>query len=90
MQIIDFERVGGFAGDSTRVLARFSVQITDELRLCGLKLVDTPKGRRTFFPGINGGGRSATSSGSLSRRITDTASAILEGHEIANDSRRSA
>ncbi len=84
MQIIDFERVGGFAGDGTRVLARFSVQVTDDLRLCGLKLVDTPKGRRTFFPGVNGGGRSATASTALSRRITETASEKLEWHQIAD------
>ncbi|RSB81870.1 hypothetical protein EFD55_07980 [Rhizobium pisi] len=54
LQILDFETSGGFAGDSARVLARFSVQVTDDIRLCNLRLVDTPKGRRTFFPGVSG------------------------------------
>ena len=84
MHIIDFERVSGLAGDGTRVLARFSVQVTDDLRLCGLRLVDTPKGRRTFFPAVNGGGRSVTASAAMSRRITETASERLKGHEIAD------
>lgn len=85
LQIIDFEPSGGFAGDSARVLARFSVQVTDDIRLCNLKLVDTPKGRRTFFPGVSGGGRSVTTSTTLSRQITAAASAFLEGHETAYD-----
>ncbi|MGO8645148.1 hypothetical protein ACC810_30530 [Rhizobium ruizarguesonis] len=90
MRIIDFETFGGFAGEGTQVLARFSVQVTDDLRLCGLKLVDTPKGRRTFFPGVSGGGRSVTASPSLSRQITAAASAIYEGHETANDRTKAA
>jgi hypothetical protein len=87
MKIQEFESSSGFAGDGTRVLARFSIQISDDLRLCGLRLVDTPKGRRTFFPGVSGGGRSVTASPSLSRQITAAASAIYEGHETANDIR---
>ncbi|NEI20558.1 hypothetical protein GUK30_14180 [Rhizobium leguminosarum] len=90
MRIIDFEMSGGFAGEGTHVLARFSVQVTDDLRLCGLKLVDTPKGRRTFFPSVSGGGRSVTASTSLSRQITAAASIFFEGHEIANDRKKAA
>ena len=85
MRIIDFETSGGFAGEGARVLARFSVQVNEDLRLCGLRLVDTPKGRRTFFPSVSGGGRSVTASTSLSRQITAVASTFFEGHEIAND-----
>ncbi|MBY5349584.1 hypothetical protein [Rhizobium leguminosarum] len=85
MRIIDFEASGGFAGEGTHVLARFSVQVTEDLRLCGLKLVDTPKGRRTFFPSVSGGGRSVTASISLSRQITAAASIFFERHEIAHD-----
>jgi hypothetical protein len=85
MQIIDFEPSSGRAGDGTRVLARFAIQVTPDLRLCGLRLVETPKGRRTYFPPVNGGGRSSTASVALSRAITDAASLAFKGHEIAND-----
>ncbi|MGR9238893.1 hypothetical protein ACU8OH_08765 [Rhizobium leguminosarum] len=90
MRIIEFEPSGGFAGEGAHVLGRFSIQISDDLRLCGLRLVDTPKGRRTFFPGVSGGGRSVTASPSLSRQITAAASAIYEGHETANDRTKAA
>ena len=90
MQIIDFEPTGGFAGDGARVLARFSIQITDDLRLCGLRLVDTARGLRTYFPSVSGGGRSSTTSVALSRAITEAASTEYERHEKANGKFKSA
>ncbi|AVA21196.1 hypothetical protein [Rhizobium sp. NXC24] len=85
MEIFDFELASGYAGEGSRVLARFSAQISPDVRLCGLRLVDTPKGSRTFFPSVKGGGRSATVSHKLAKLITAAAAAAFERHEIAYD-----
>lgn len=83
MQIIEFEPTFGTTGNGAPVLAKFSVQVTPDLKLCGLKLVDTPKGRRVFFPGVSGGGRAATASTTLARKITDQASRVAAEMGIA-------
>jgi hypothetical protein len=83
MQIIELEPYAGSAGRESKVLATFSVQVNDDLRLNALKLVDTPNGRRTFFPSMRGGNRLASASVSLARKITDQASRVAYEQGIA-------
>ncbi|NLS03285.1 hypothetical protein HGP14_07860 [Rhizobium sp. P32RR-XVIII] len=89
MEIVEFQLASGFAGQA-RVLARFSIQINPDVRLCGLRLVDTAYGLRTYFPQINGGGRPVTMSATLLHQITALAVAMLEGHKIADANNKAA
>ena len=83
MQIIELEPYAGSAGRETKVLATFGIEFSPDLRLHGLKLVDTPKGRRTFFPNMKGGNRLASASLSLARKITEQASRAAYEQGIA-------
>lgn len=83
MQVIDLEPYVASGGRDTKVLATFSVQLNDDLRLHGLKLVDTPKGLRTYFPSVGGGNRLASASLSLARKITEQASRAAYEQGIA-------
>ena len=83
MQVIQLERYVASAVRESNVLATFSVQVNDDLRLNGLKLVETPKGLRTFFPNMSGGNRVASASISLARKITDQASRVAYEKGIA-------
>lgn len=86
MEITDLEPAHGDVGSGTRLLARFSAQVTPGIRLCGLRLVQMQYGAyRTYFPNVTGGGRSATVDGTLAKALTAAALLRYERQQIAND-----
>jgi len=74
MHIIELVRYVAPGERDTNVIAKFNVQVSDDLRLYGLKLVNTSNGRRTYFPSVGGGNRLASASVPLARKITELAS----------------
>ncbi|REF89609.1 hypothetical protein DES32_0836 [Methylovirgula ligni] len=76
MKLLSIERArGGSAG--VRDIAKFSVQITDDLRLVGVRLVETDSGRRLVYAPSAGGSRCATFSTELAKALTALASESL-------------
>lgn len=67
-----------------RTLARFDVQLNDDVRLYGLRLVKMSNGRRLSYAAEARGQRTATFAPELADTITKAASAAYEA-EIASD-----
>jgi hypothetical protein len=78
-----FERGGG-----TKTLAVFDIELTDEIRVYGCKLVENSGRRLTYAPSANGGRRTATFAPALAERITAAAVHAYEGQTTANGSIR--
>ena len=68
------------------ILAEFSVELTADLTLYGLRLIKASHGLTTHFPNINGGGRSASISPALRAQITDLALNAYKGLTIGQNS----
>lgn len=89
MQIHDMRHGHDDGRGAMRLRAVFDIQLTDEVRLYGLQLMQAPDGSfRTWAPSLRGV-RSATFSHSLVRHITELAVDELEAHK-ANDFNRAA
>lgn len=73
MKILSIERARTW-GERVRDIAKFSVQINDDLRLRGLRLVEDPSGRRLVYAQSAGGSRCATFSAELAKKLTALAS----------------
>jgi hypothetical protein len=71
-------------GGQFRDVATFDVQMNDGLRLCGLRLVEAPGGRRLVYAPAKGGRRFATFSADYAREISAAATAVLMGGYEAN------
>lgn len=71
-----------------RTLARFDIELTPELRMYELRLVQTESGRRLTYSQNAGGKRTATFVGELADQITLLASNALDGGLNANDETR--
>lgn len=85
MRILDLQPVSGNGDRATRLVATFDLELDDSVRMFGLKLMETPDGRRlTYAPSANGGRRTATFSPSMAAQITAAATTKLEGHETAD------
>lgn len=85
MKILKIEPCRGHGGGGAMRIATFSIEINGVLRLHSLSLMRTDGGYRTYFPSVNGGGRSATVAADFAEQITAAALAAYEGHEIANE-----
>ena len=85
MKIVALEPVRGQHPDSS-MIAKFSVEITPEVKLCGLRLMDTPHGLRIHYPSLSGGGRAVTMSPAVAEEIATAAYAALKGRTIASNS----
>ena len=73
MKLLSIDRArGGSAG--LRDIARFSVQMNDDLRLVGLRLVENASGRRLVYAPSAGGSRCITFSTELAKALTVLAS----------------
>lgn len=85
MYITHIEPAAYPGGGNTKTVAFFDCELSSEVKIYGLKLVETPDGRRLVYaPSGNGGRRLATFAPALSARITELASAALEGRATAN------
>lgn len=83
MKILSIEPTRGGDG-RLRDLARFSVQINDDLRLVALRLVEDLSGRRLVYSQSAGGSRCATFSPELAKALTSLASEafdLMEGRQ---------
>lgn len=68
------------------MLAEFSVELTADITLNGLRLMKSIHGITTHFPNINGGGRSAYISPALRAQITELALTAYEGLNVGQNS----
>jgi hypothetical protein len=72
-------------GSGVRTIALFDLELTDAVRMYGLRLLEAPDGRRLVYaPNGNGGRRLATFSPELAAAISRAATDILEGHDTAD------
>ncbi|MET4278715.1 MULTISPECIES: hypothetical protein [unclassified Bradyrhizobium] len=75
-------------GGGMREIARFDLQLSDEVRLYGLRLMQTREGRRLTYAPSSGGRRFATFAPALVDTITAAAISAFNdmGHVTANGS----
>ncbi|SCB41852.1 hypothetical protein GA0061102_103533 [Rhizobium miluonense] len=59
---------------SLRLLATFDLELSDQIRLYGLRLLQAPDGRRIVYAAQSGSRRTATFDPLLAERITQLAS----------------
>jgi hypothetical protein len=78
-------------GGAVREIARFDLQLSDEVKLYGLRLMQTPEGRHLTYAPSSGGRRFATFAPALVDNITAAAISALNntGHVTANGIARS-
>lgn len=84
MKILSIQAVEGRPDCNAFAIAKFDLQLTDDIRVFGLRLMRTPQGLRTYAPSINGGGRSTTFTPRLGDKITAAAELALKGLQSAN------
>lgn len=71
-----------------KTLARFDIELTPELRMYDLRLVQTESGRRLTYSQNAAGRRTATFVGTLADEITTLASNAFNGGLNADDRTR--
>lgn len=73
-------------GGAVREIARFDLQLSDEVRLYGLRLMQTAEGRHLTYAPSSGGRRFATFAPAMVDDITAAAISALNdtGHVTAN------
>lgn len=74
MEILHIEPVTDRGGGGMRLLAHFDLQLSDEVRMHELKLLEAPDGRRVVYAAQSGSRRTATFARPLAERITAAAS----------------
>ena len=77
MQILKLEPVTGHGG-GMRTVAVFDLQLSHDVRLYGLRLMEAPDGNRVSYAAQAGSRRTATFARPLAERITAAASHALE------------
>lgn len=74
-------------GRTTSLMATFDVELNGHVRLFGLRLMETPDGKRIVYsPNGNGGRRLATFSPELAREMTRAAISEFERQVTADGS----
>ncbi|KQR77596.1 hypothetical protein [Rhizobium sp. Leaf341] len=80
MKITEIHRTTPQPGKAVRAVAIFDLEVSDDLRMFGLRLMEAPDGRFLIYaPSANGGRRLATFSPALSCQIADLAATELKG-----------
>ncbi len=77
MRILNLEPVTGHGG-GMRVVAHFDLQLSDDVRLYGLRLMESPEGNRFTYAAQAGSRRTATFARPFAERVTAAASHALE------------
>ena len=54
MRILSIQAVEGRSDCKAVAIAKFDLQLTEDIRVFGLRLMKTPQGLRTYAPSING------------------------------------
>ncbi len=80
LKLLSIERAHAGTG-RLRDLAKFNVQINDDLRLVGVRLVEDPSGRRFVYAQSAGGSRCVTFSTRLAEALTGLASEAFNNLE---------
>jgi hypothetical protein len=78
MDVLNIEPVADRGGGGMRILAHFDLQLSDDVRMYGLRLLEAPDGNRITYAPQSGSRRSATFARQLAERITAAASISLE------------
>lgn len=87
-QIIDLTPISDHGGsDTSRTVARFSVRLNEDVKLCGLRLQQRPDGQFRLATPPAFGSASAHFAPALYREITSAAVAAFERHYALERSR---
>jgi hypothetical protein len=79
MKVTNIPRTTPQPGKAVRAVATFDVELSADIRMFGLRLMEAPDGRLLVYaPSANGGRRLATFSPALSDQIADLAATELE------------
>jgi hypothetical protein len=78
MEVLNIEPVANSGDGGMRVIAFFDLQLSDDVRMYGLRLLEAPDGNRITYAPQSGSRRSATFARPLAERITAAASISLE------------
>ncbi|MDQ0558326.1 hypothetical protein QO004_000099 [Rhizobium mesoamericanum] len=92
MKVSNLEATANPGGGRMEHVATFDAQVTDDILVCGMRLLRAPDGRfLSYAPTALGGRRSVTFSPETAAKITDAATRYFQEHVTANDiSNRSA
>lgn len=73
-----------------KLVAIFDLELSPDVRLLGLRLLEAADGRRVIYAAnANGGRRTATFSPTMAQAITAAAIHYLTGHDTADEQQRS-
>lgn len=85
MRILALTPVADPGGGKMRLVATFDLQITEDIRLCGMRLLRAPDGQLlTYAPMAVGGRRSVTFSPEMTTEIRQAAVRYYEEHVTAD------
>lgn len=84
MKILDLDPVVASGNGGLRTIAEFDLELSDTVRLLGLRLLETPDGRRIVYAAQAGSRRTATFDPRLAAQITTMASHIYDGATTAD------
>lgn len=85
MHILSIQLVAKPGGGSLKLLATFDIELSDMVRLYGVRLLSTPDGRRMVYAAQAGSRRTATFDPRLAEQITALASQSYREALTAND-----
>lgn len=85
MKILEIRRAAGDGRSQMRLVATFDLELSNQVRLFGLKMMEAPDGRRfVYAPNASGGCRTATFDPALAKQITELAIFSMKGHVSAD------
>ncbi|RDL51817.1 hypothetical protein BLJAPNOD_02959 [Ensifer sp. M14] len=85
MQVLNLKPAANSGGGAMKLIAQFDLVLSDDVRVYGLKLMQTPSGQHIVSaPNGNGGRRLATFSPTLATAITQAAICEIKGHDTAD------
>ncbi|MBB6304030.1 hypothetical protein [Rhizobium leucaenae] len=84
MKILDLYPVAAQGNGGLRTIAEFDLELSETVRLFGLRLLETPDGRRIVYAAQAGSRRTATFDPRLAAQITTMASTIYGEATTAN------
>ena len=88
MRITRLDQVHIVTSGSMRTIAYFDVELSPEIKLYGMRLLEAPSGKRISYAPSSGGRRFATFAPDLAASITDAAIKSYERQATANDINR--
>jgi hypothetical protein len=87
MKITNLVPAANPGGGSMVVVAHFDLQITESIRILGMRLLRAPDGKLlTYSPTALGGRRSVTFAPETTAAITEAATRYFQEHVTANES----